>query len=720
MELAFGQGVNVSSLQAAWAAGDFTMLPQIQVRSHSDINGAYGAYAAAIDRIFISEEFLNQNAGNVEAIASVILEEIGHAVDGRLNESDSIGDEGAIFSALVRGETLNPQELALLKAEDDSVIVTLDGQVVEIEQNTSTSAAFSFHYDASVTPDDPSLQNIFSTNVMRGTSWSASNGKLTMNTVKLAGLWFGNHATFDRVPWKLGSSLEGNSVSVRAKLLPNSEDWGFYLDDGSYAANVRLFPNELQLAYADRGKNTYSTYSIDTLDFHWYSFSLVNGEVKYYVDGTEVFTGAAYLLTFDKHLIIGDGSGSGDRTTGSFVVDEVFIKNYINNVPTAFNNTLTIAEDTDRIFVASDFNFSDVDPGDSLQAVRINALPTDGTLYIDANNNSIVDTGESFSVGSSITIAAINSGQFKFKPDLNENGTPYTSFNFVVSDGISSSVNPATLTLNVTPVNDAPTNILLTNSNVNENSPNNTIIGQVSVSDPDLNDTHTLTLIDDAEGRFKLVGNQLQVANGSLLDYETNTSHNITIKATDAGNLTLQKDLTIAVINVNEAPTNIQLSKNTIDENSPNGTVIGTLTTTDPDANNTFSYSLVDNANGRFGINGNQLIVADGTKLDYETNQKHTITIRTQDQGGLTYNIAFLRLVRYSDGGAAALAERDRQTQRAIAKPKERSPNPKSDRQTQRAIAKPKERSPNPKSDRQTQRAIAKPKGRSLNPKGDR
>ena len=320
--------------------------------------------------------------------------------------------------------------------------------------NLSLTNAFSFHYDASVTPDDPSLQNIFSTNVMGGTSWSASNGELTMNTAKLAGLWFGNSATFDRVPWKLGSSLEGNSVSVRAKLLPNSEDWEFYVDDGSYAASVRLFPKELQLAYADGGKNTYSTYSIDTLDFHWYSFSLVNGVVKYYVDGTEVFTGAAYLLTFDKYLVIGDGSGSDDHTTGSFVVDEVFIKNYINNVPTVSNNTLTIAEDTDRIFVASDFNFSDVDPGDSLQAVWINALPTDGTLYIDANNNSIVDTGESFSVGSSVTIAAINSGQFKFKPDLNENDTPYTSFNFFVSDGISSSVNPATLTLNVTPVND--------------------------------------------------------------------------------------------------------------------------------------------------------------------------------------------------------------------------------------------------------------------------
>jgi hypothetical protein len=205
--------------------------------------------------------------------------------------------------------------------------------------------------------------------------------------------------------------------------------------------------------------------------------------------------------------------------------------------------------------------------------------------------------------------------------------------------------------------NDAPTNIQLTNSNVNENSPNNTIIGQISVSDPDPNDTHTLTLIDDAGGRFKLVGNQLQVANAGLLDYETNTSHSITIKATDAGNLSLQKALTINTINVNESPTNIQLSKTNIEENSPNGTVIGTLNTTDPDVNNTFTYSLVDNAGRRFAINGNQLIVADGTKLDYETNQKHTITIRTRDQGGLTYDKSFtINLIDIPEHGILAFS----------------------------------------------------------------
>jgi Ca2+-binding RTX toxin-like protein len=141
MELAFGQDVNVSELQTAWAAGDFSKLPRIEVRLRSHLNGANGAYAAALDRIFISEEFLNQNAGNMGAAsltARVILEEIGHAVDGRLNESDSPGDEGAIFAALVLGESLDAKTLQALKTEDDTGVINLNGQIVAVEMQNFT------------------------------------------------------------------------------------------------------------------------------------------------------------------------------------------------------------------------------------------------------------------------------------------------------------------------------------------------------------------------------------------------------------------------------------------------------------------------------------------------------------------------------------------------------------------------------------------------------
>ena len=74
----------------------------------------------------------------IEAVASVLLQEAGHYVDSRINDLEAPGDEGAIFSALVRTESLSKQELQRHRAEDDSATITLDGQTIQIEQATFT------------------------------------------------------------------------------------------------------------------------------------------------------------------------------------------------------------------------------------------------------------------------------------------------------------------------------------------------------------------------------------------------------------------------------------------------------------------------------------------------------------------------------------------------------------------------------------------------------
>src|SRR5205085_2075007 len=45
----------------------------------------------------------------------------------------------------------------------------------------------------------------------------------------------------------------------------------------------------------------------------------------------------------------------------------------------------------------------------------------------------------------------------KFRPDTNENGSPYTTFTFSVGDASTFVTSSSTMTVNVTPVNDAPT-----------------------------------------------------------------------------------------------------------------------------------------------------------------------------------------------------------------------------------------------------------------------
>jgi Ca2+-binding RTX toxin-like protein len=881
MKVAFGEEIDVTELQAAWAAGDFSRLPAIEVRSRSDINGANGAYAAAIDTIFISQEFLNRNASNVDAIASVVLEEIGHAIDAWLNSDDSIGDEGAIFSALVRGETLTERELAALRAEDDSATVTLDGQVVQIEQATfngtsgndfvegtiysdtfylyegndtgygdnrsfpgyygndtlyggdgndtlygeypfatpspyigssdyldggngddllvgdsggtyiytrgndtllggnGNDSLFGYGYNDSLDGGDGNdylngggpdyagnntlLGGIGNDTLLSGNGTDSINGGVGIDVLDYSFLLNGvivnlaqgiangacgtdyiagieevrGSQTSDTLTGSIGdeilygdyfydptfsgndfleggsgndtlignlgndiASYLGASSSVTVNLSTGTATGGAGTDslntvegllgssfndyligdiynntlDGR-PGNDTLFGGvgndtlyglegndsldggdgndylhgESNLVTNGSGNDTllggvgndtlYGWDGDDSLDGGtdkdslegWYgndtlvggdgndtlhgqdgndnlkgsegddqlyghslnsnnvvndddtligasgndildgdngNFSssgkdyldggdgndtlygrggndtLIGGNGNDYLDGDYILIGSGNDILIginssnltpgfgeldslvggsgaDRYILGDTGwlayddrntstNGTGDYaiitnfkpTEGDLIQLQGTKSNYLlevsgsdtrllldkpgsepdelvaiiggvtnlnldanyfvfiqptNTPPTTSNQTLTTDEDTNLVFSASNFNFSDVDAGDSLQAVRVDALPTEGILYLDTNNNGTVNAGETLTQGSLVASEAINASRFKFKPDANENGTPYTNFTFSVSDGKTFSTAPATMTLNITPVNDPPT-----------------------------------------------------------------------------------------------------------------------------------------------------------------------------------------------------------------------------------------------------------------------
>jgi Ca2+-binding RTX toxin-like protein len=136
IELAFGSGVNAEELRKAWQAGDFSQLPRIEIRSAKEINGANGAFAKATNTVYLSQQYLSQNVGNSEAVTRVLLEEIGHFVDSKINITDTPGDEGQIFSATVSNQNLTPEQLQVIRSEDDTSFINLDAKVIQIEQST--------------------------------------------------------------------------------------------------------------------------------------------------------------------------------------------------------------------------------------------------------------------------------------------------------------------------------------------------------------------------------------------------------------------------------------------------------------------------------------------------------------------------------------------------------------------------------------------------------
>jgi hypothetical protein len=134
MTVAFGSGWSPIFAQTVVTELAGGKLPTIEVVA--DLGGALGAYAAENNKIYLSQKFLLANQANPQAIADVLLEEIGHSIDARINTVDSAGDEGEIFAALVNQRTLSPGELAGLKSQNDQKTLVINGQATTIEQAT--------------------------------------------------------------------------------------------------------------------------------------------------------------------------------------------------------------------------------------------------------------------------------------------------------------------------------------------------------------------------------------------------------------------------------------------------------------------------------------------------------------------------------------------------------------------------------------------------------
>lgn len=101
----------------------------------------------------------------------------------------------------------------------------------------------------------------------------------------------------------------------------------------------------------------------------------------------------------------------------------------------------------------------------------------------------------------------------------------------------------------------------------------------------------------------------------------------------------------VAVTAINEAPTDIALSHNSVAEHTTAGGIVGTFSTADPDEQDTFAYALVagdgdiDNRSFAIAVSGNALILRDTP--DYETKSSYSIRVRSTDSGGLYYEKSF-------------------------------------------------------------------------------
>jgi len=206
-----------------------------------------------------------------------------------------------------------------------------------------------------------------------------------------------------------------------------------------------------------------------------------------------------------------------------------------------------------------------------------------------------------------------------------------------VSDGTANASNSFTIAVtNVAVAAPADTNAAA--NTISEAAVNGEVISGLTIVATEPNGGVTYSLVDDAGGRFAInaATGVVTVVDASLLDFEAAPSHVITVRATD-GSGNAETSFTIDVANAPpSAPTDADTAANTVSEDATNGALVGiTATATEPKTG-AVTYSLSNDAGGRFAIDAatGVVTVADGSKLNFETAASHQITVRATDGQG--------------------------------------------------------------------------------------
>ncbi len=129
-----------------------------------------------------------------------------------------------------------------------------------------------------------------------------------------------------------------------------------------------------------------------------------------------------------------------------------------------------------------------------------------------------------------------------------------------------------------------------------------------SASDSDAsNNTITYSLDSNAGGLFAINSSTGVVTVAAAFDYETANNHSITVRAASADGSFSIRSFSVAVADINEATisplSDSDSASDHVSENASIGNVVGiTAFATDADGTDSVTYSLDNDASGRFAI----------------------------------------------------------------------------------------------------------------------
>lgn len=143
-----------------------------------------------------------------------------------------------------------------------------------------------------------------------------------------------------------------------------------------------------------------------------------------------------------------DTRGSSDSVSIEIKVEAV------NDAPQAFDSSIVLVEDAQAAFAVENFPWADVDAGDTLRYIQIEAAPTAGVLYLDLNQSGMPEPGEAVSARQ--ILGTMQLSDLRFSPAPDASGAPYAELKWRAGDGQALSENAARLAIHILAANDVP------------------------------------------------------------------------------------------------------------------------------------------------------------------------------------------------------------------------------------------------------------------------
>jgi hypothetical protein len=203
-------------------------------------------------------------------------------------------------------------------------------------------------------------------------------------------------------------------------------------------------------------------------------------------------------------------------------------------------------------------------------------------------------------------------------------------------------------TITVLDVNETASGLKLTHM-IPENAPAGTAVGVVTPLEQ-LVTKPIFSLKDDAGGRFVIDADTgvISVCEGAVLDAEASRHHSLTAVADAGSGRMVEQSFQVSLADVNEAPIALFMTAQAVDKGAAAGTLVGVASTFDQDANDTFTYALVDDAQGRFLIDPvtGAVTVAPHAELDPASASFHRIIVKATDSAGHSLTNGFTLTVR--------------------------------------------------------------------------